>query len=81
MRRALFPLTALLFITACASNPKPQTAPGLQEEKPPEKATINVYPRNSVAGIRGTTVRIEFRIERHPDNRSFLLEWGDEGGK
>lgn len=79
--RAVFLVAMLFLTTACASNPKPQTVPGMPKEvKPPEPATISVYPGISAAGIKGATVRVEYRIERHPDNRSFYMNWADESG-
>lgn len=93
--RAFF-VAMLLLTTACASNPRPQTAPQSPtefldgyarqettpgEERPPEPVTIGVFPTNSLAGISGATVRISYRIPRHPDNRRFRISWGDEGGE
>lgn len=64
--------------TACSSNPKPQVAP---EEKPPEPVFLKIYPPNSLAGINGATIWIDYRIYPHPDNRSYMVRWGDEGGE
>jgi hypothetical protein len=77
--KALLLVAALLFTTACASNPKPQTAPEPPEERP-EESVVKVYPLNSLAGISGATVWIDYKIARHPDNRSYMVRWGDEGG-
>ena len=68
----------LLFSISCSSNPKPQMAP---EEKPPEPTTIQASPSHALAGVVGATVRITYRIPRHPDNRRFRISWGDEGGE
>lgn len=42
--------------------------------------SVNVYPRVAVAGVKGTVVRVGWRIARHPDNRkySFVMN-GDNG--
>ena len=66
---------------ACGSNPEPQVDPQSPEERPPEPATIQASPSHSLAGISGATVRITYRIPRHPDNRRFRISWGDEGGE
>ena len=75
----LLPLL-LLITTACASNPRPKVSPGQLEERPLEPATIEVYPLNSLAGVHGAIVWIDYTIARHPDNRRYLLRWGDELG-
>lgn len=73
----------LLFSTsiACSSNPKPQVNPLSPEEKLPEPITLRVFPPTSFAGVSGATVWIDYRIARHPDNRSYFINWGDEGGE
>ncbi len=80
MKTLLLPV--LLFVTcaACASNPKTNFQKDPFRDKPPEPVFVKVYPEVSIAGLFGTTVRIDYRIARNPDNRSFRLTWGDEDG-
>lgn len=66
----------------CSSNPKPQVFPlSPTEEKPPEPIILRIFPLTSLAGINGATVWIDYRIARHPDNRSYWISWSDEGGE
>lgn len=80
MHSKLF-LLVLLFAIGCSSNPKPQVTPLSPEEKPPEPVTLRVFPPNSLAGISGATIWIDYKITRHPDNRNYMVKWGDEGGE
>ena len=81
LARSLSLLLLFSISTACSSNPDPQVNPQTPEEKPPEPITLKVTPQISMAGFQGATIRIDYRIARHPDNRSYRLTVGDEGSE
>ena len=79
--RLLFLYLFFSISIACSSNPKPQTNPLSPEGKPPEPITLKVYPLNSFEGTNGATVWVDYKIARHPGNRSYFINWGDELGE
>ena len=77
--RLLFLYLFFSISIACSSNPRPQTTPQSPEEaKPPNPITLRVFPPFSVAMLDGATVKVTFRIERHPDNRRYYIVWSDK---
>ncbi len=81
MKRLISAFAFLLFSIACSSNLRPQITPQVIQEYPPKPVTLKIYPEMSLAGFKGATVRVEYRIARSPDNRSYSISWGDGGGQ
>lgn len=50
------------------------------DDKPPPPIKLDVYPRMVIAGMTTADIRVNWRIARHPDNRSWSFVMQSDAG-